>query len=95
MFACHAGLTNPEIKYMQQTFFVILIFTVLTLVYKTVHYLRHFSKKKLYCWLYFGRNEVMLSSTASRRAAKERQNSMSLVAAIGLILSSAMYFLMY
>src|SRR4051794_4575664 len=43
----NAGLTNPKLNSMQQTFFVILILilTVLTLVYKTVHYWRNFSKK--------------------------------------------------
>ncbi|TKK69749.1 hypothetical protein FC093_06565 [Ilyomonas limi] len=80
---------------MKQAYFIILALTIIVLIYKTVHYWRYFSGKKLYCWFYFGRNEIMLSSTTSRCVAKKWQNVLSLATLIGLILSSYLYFLMY
>ncbi len=90
-----ACLIVPKCIVMKQAYFILLILTTFVIIYKTVHYWRHFAHKGLIRWLYFGRNEIMLSTSASRRMAKERQNALSLATIIGLILSFFMYFLMY
>ena len=78
---------------MKQAYLTIIIITVLILIYKTVLYKRSFPSKRMICWLYFGRNEVILSSNNSRRTAKEQQNILSIIALIGLILAVCLYLL--
>jgi len=78
---------------MKQAYLVTAIITVLIAIFKTILYMGNFSEKRLTCWLYFGRSEIMLSSTPGRRIAKEWQNTLSIVALIGLISSLCMYLL--
>ena len=74
---------------MKQADLAALLITLLILTYKTISYIRKFSNKPIYCWMYFGRNEIMLSSTKDRRIAKEKQNLLSLVSLIGFYFRSA------